>query len=89
MPYALKVFLYASLWCMTGSAVGFQLLSDSNFFIVFGVALLMAVVAVLLGRWLFGREGCRSGMHSMRVVGTDPIPFRRIIWMNKQWNSKT
>lgn len=57
MPYGLKLFLYASLWCIAGSVVGFQLLSDSNFFIVFGIALLMAVVAVLLGRWLFGRPG--------------------------------
>jgi hypothetical protein len=57
VPYGLKLFLYAALWCVAGSAIGYRWMSDLNFFVVFGVALLMAVVAVLLGRRLFNRKG--------------------------------
>jgi hypothetical protein len=56
MPYGLKHFLYASAWCIVGSVIGFRWLSDSNLLTVLGIGLLMSVVMVLFGRWLFGRK---------------------------------
>ena len=57
MPYGLKLFLYAAAWCLIGSMIGYRWLSDFNFPTVFGIGLLMAVVMVLVGRWLFNRKG--------------------------------
>jgi hypothetical protein len=50
MPYALKLFLYASAWCIAGSVIGYGWPRDSNIFTVFGIGLLMSVVMVLFGR---------------------------------------
>jgi len=56
MPYLLKLFLYFAVWWIAG-AIGRGWLSDSNFFTVFGIALLMTVAMVLICRRLFGRDG--------------------------------
>jgi hypothetical protein len=56
MRYKLKLSLYVALWCVAGLLAGSQLLSQSNFFIVFGIALLMVIAMILIGRRLFGRS---------------------------------
>jgi hypothetical protein len=56
MPYGLK---FSSTPHSDASPLCGRVPAAQRFklFIVFGVALLMAAVGVLLGRWLFGWEG--------------------------------
>ena len=49
MPYWLKLFLYVLPWYIVGAVVGSGWLRDSNRFIVFGIARLMAVAMILSG----------------------------------------
>ena len=56
MPYGLKLFLYISAWFLAGVAVGFSL-SNPNIFTAFGIALLMGLAMLLIGRRVFGRRG--------------------------------
>ena len=56
MPYKRKLLIYFAVWCIAPGMIGFRWLSDANFFIVFGVGLLIAVAMLVIGRGLFGRE---------------------------------
>jgi hypothetical protein len=57
MSYRLKLFLYAAVCCIAGSVVSYRWLTGFNFPTVRGFSLLMAVMTVVIGRWLFGRKG--------------------------------
>ena len=56
MPYKRKLLIYLAVWFIAAGVIGVRWLQDSNFFIVFGVGLLMAIAMLIIGRWLFGRE---------------------------------
>ena len=55
MPYKRNLLIYFAVWFIAAGVIGVRWLQDSNFFIVFGVGLLMAIAMLVIGRWLFGR----------------------------------
>ena len=56
MPYGLKLSLYLFVWIATACFIAFTWLSEANAFVVIAFGLLMSIVMILTGRWLFGRK---------------------------------
>ena len=49
MPYKRKLLIYFAVWFIAAGVTRVRWLSDSNFFIVFGVGLLMAIAMLVIG----------------------------------------
>jgi hypothetical protein len=57
MSYHVKLFLYICIWVIAAVAIGYYLLRNPNLFTVLGIALLMAIAILLIGRRVFGQKG--------------------------------
>jgi hypothetical protein len=58
MSYHVKLSLYISIWVIVAIAIDYYLLRDPNFFTVLGIALLMGLAILVIGRRVFGQKGC-------------------------------
>lgn len=56
MLYALKVSLYGLVCFVTASFVSSRWFSNLHLLVVIGLGLLMAIVMIIVGRWLFGQK---------------------------------